>query len=401
MSPRTASKPPDAPGERLLSRTFVLLLLSHGGFCFGASVFLLLPKYLTVELGAGPAGIGLVMASFGIAGVLAIPWIGRAVDRSDGPDRRTLYLGGMVLMVAAAFGFVPVEGAGPHAVALRSLQGLSWMLEVNAGMAILADIVPAGRIAQALGLFGAVNIAVNAIAPALMEPLAAAIGFRYTFVIGGVAAVAGWTIALCVPPEGARPPTQAAGPADVSVLLRDPNLRLILVVMMVTGLASAAAFTFIAPFALERGLTVVSPFFVAFTCGALAVRLGSGRLVDRLGPRRVAFASVLLYGFAVAGLALLAPGRLAPLAFVFGVVQGVFFPSSMAMAVAATPREHRGKMLVLSNGGYSVGAAAVLLLGLAAGPLGYGRLFAILGGATLASSALLWRARAGAPAGKC
>jgi predicted MFS family arabinose efflux permease len=250
-------------------------------------------------------------------------------------------------------------------------------------------VVPRSRTAQALGLFGAANIFMNALAPALMEPLAAAAGYRYTFVVAGALAVAGWALAARLAPAPPRAPAPAGSP--LGPLLADARLRQFILVLFVTGLAASAAFTFIAPFALERGITAISPFFVAFTTGALVVRVGGGRLVDRLGPRRVALASVTLYGVVIAALAALAPGRLAPLALVFGLVQGAFFPSSMALAVAAASPPHRGKILVLANGAFSAGAAAVLPLGWVAAPIGYGRLFVILGATTFASALLLWR----------
>ncbi len=369
----------------LLTPAFVRLLGSHLAFCFSYSVFLLLPKYMA-QAGDSAFSIGLVMAASGLSGALAIPWLGPMLDSRP---RVYIFMAGHALMFIAALAFVPVTGSGP-ATALRALQGLAWAVEVNAGMAILSDLIPPARLGQAMGLFGAMNIFVSAAAPSLMEPLAARVSPRWTYVLSGIVAAVGLGLAARLPPSTtARSPLGTTPP--FFSLLRSRGPGTVALVIFVLGLANAATFTFIAPFALDRHIESISPFFVAFTVGALSVRFGAGRLVDRVGARRVALASATAYGLCTAAFALLTPQTLVPVAAIFGLLQGLFFPAVMALVVSISTPSQRGQTLVLANGAFSAGYAAVIPLGLLVRPLGYPGLFVVLGIASHLSAWLLLR----------
>src|SRR5262245_60221345 len=88
--PEDDDPPVRPPDGALLTPPFVRLLATQAAFGFSFSVFLLLPQVLAASFGSTPAAIGLVMAAFGAASVLAIPFVGRVVDRLG--HRRTLVL---------------------------------------------------------------------------------------------------------------------------------------------------------------------------------------------------------------------------------------------------------------------------------------------------------------------
>src|SRR5262245_24732653 len=68
----STSSPPEANGL-VFTAGFWLLLAVQTAFGLGFSTFLLLPKFLTVELTASAKEIGLVTAISSIAGVLMFP----------------------------------------------------------------------------------------------------------------------------------------------------------------------------------------------------------------------------------------------------------------------------------------------------------------------------------------
>jgi MFS family permease len=113
---------------------------------------------------------------------------------------------------------------------------------------------------------------------------------------------------------------------------------------------------------------VLSVYFAAY---ALALWPG-GRLVDRLGPRRVALAGLVLFAIGAAGGAV-APdiGVLLATRFVQGAAAGLVSPAALAGAVSGFPPERRGSALGIW--GASAGASNLV------GPLLGGVLTVVFG----------------------
>jgi MFS family permease len=372
-----------APTARLWNRPFVDLLVAEALFGFAYALFVMLPKLLTVGYGATAGQIGAVMASFGVASLVTIPLIAPLVRRLD--CRRTMVLG-TFLLGAAALGFILIDGAGVLAAVLRGVQGIAWSLTFAAGMSLVAEVAPPVRLGHGIGLYGAVALATSALGPAVAEPLAAHFGPRPLFLLSGAVALAG---ALYCRRLSTGPQAPSHAPA-VPMKSGAKRSRLVVIgVLAVGSLASAAVSTFVAPFALAHGIAAVRGFFVTYTLTALAVRIGGTRLVDRLGHRRTAFAGAAGYGLVVIALALAGPGHLVPLGAAFGLVHGIVFPALMALILAETAREERPRLLAFANGAINLGFAFLGGLGAAADHIGYAPVFLVTGLVTSATAFLL------------
>jgi MFS family permease len=157
--------------------------------------------------------------------------------------------------------------------------------------------------------------------------------------------------------------------------------------------AFGVMFSFHQPFALEVGIRHVRGFFLAYTAGALTVRLGLGRVADRVGRLPVAIAALAVYGVAVAGMRGLTLVKLWVFGGLFGVAHGFFFPAFNAMLLDMVRDDERGKAMTLSNGFFSVGSASVMGLGFAVERVGYPPVFGAAGGCAMAAAGLLivWR----------
>ncbi len=356
------------------------------GFSF--SVFLLLPKFMAVALHAGPLAIGVVSAMLGVGCVAAVPLLGTHLERRG--VRAPILIGNLMLAVGA-LGFAFVDSVGPLAALLRGLHGMSWTLVFNAGMTLTTMIAPPGRMAQAIGIYGSTNLISNALAPAVAEPLMNVVGYRPVFAGAAAVALVAWWLGLRlqVPPRepGPRQPVSLVG------LLRRPHVRALTIVVALSGVALGVMFTFHQPFALQLGMTHVSGFFIGYTAGALLVRIGGGRLVDRIGHRRAMVWSLVLYGAVTAAMSLLTPGRLAPLGFLFGLAHGTFFPASLALAVSGTEPVARGHVLALLNGALMGGMMLVPAVGAAAGAVGYPAIFLVSGAVVLSALLFIPRGR--------
>ena len=361
----------------------VLGAASVWGFAF--STFYLLPKYLAQELHAGPSEIGVAVGIFSGATVLATPFAGWVVDRFP---RRYAMVTGAVLMAVAAAGFLGVRRLGLLLDALRVLQGLSYALVVTAVGTLVADVVPRARLNQALGLSGASMLVMNAVAPAVAEPLAAAAGWPAVFALAALAAGAAAVVAA-----GVREPTwtrAAVATGGMRALFARRLTRHYGLVVALGGAAFGAVFTFEPAQALALGRTRVGGFFVAYACAAIVVRVVFGELPARLGSYRVARGALALYALAVLGLVFAGPQALEPLGALFGIAHGLFFPAINAIAVTAARAHERGRMVAVFTGAFAAGlAAGSTLLGYLATWGGYSAVFVLAAGGVAVALAIV------------
>lgn len=398
--PRLAMAPPLHPivaDQRLFTSAFVRVLGMQAAYGFSFSLFFLLPKYLAT-LGESPARIGFVMGGFGVACILTIPFLAPLVTRLG---RRGALMAATTLLAAAGLAFALLPNPGLMAIPLRAAEGVTWTIMFSTAVALTADIAPPDRLAQAIGLAGAASLIMNAVAPAIGEPLADAFGFRWVFFLAALAALAAALLArrLLIPTTTSpgrshsgpvRATTEGHGPASVSA--GDELLvgrMAIYVVFALSGLAFSVLFTFLGPFALSQGMKAIRSFFVAYTTAALAVRVVGGRLADRLGHRLIAATALFLYGCVVASTGLLAPHHLVVLGLGFGLAHGALYPALMALLINLAPSARRPRILGLANGAMSIGISSVFPAGLLVARAGYPATFAVAGGLVALASLLL------------
>src|SRR5262245_30503230 len=169
-------------------------------FGYASSMVVLLPKYLSTQLHATASDIGHVVAVTGLSAVLAIPFVGAAIDRFG---RKPLVILGCVLTAIYAFGWLGVRELGWIMYALQALGGIAFMVAFNAAGTLVTDKAPPERLGQAIGIFGASNMVMSAVAPGVGELLAAAVGWHATFALSGVVAL--FALALAQRLEETRP----------------------------------------------------------------------------------------------------------------------------------------------------------------------------------------------------
>lgn len=110
--------------------------------------------------------------------------------------------------------------------------------------------------------------------------------------------------------------------------------------------------------------------------------LVSGPIADRVGPRKVIFAGILIWSISTIGSAL-SPSFPVLLFFraLVGVGEGAYGPSANSLLCAAAPPEKRGHALSIYNIGMALGGACGLILGVKLEPLiGWRGVFWVAGG---------------------
>jgi MFS family permease len=363
---------------RWISRPFVRLLATNMAFGFSISCFYLLPKHLTVTYAATPGTIGAVMGIFGLTCVLIVPWLGPAVNALG--LARTICLS-QILMAACSFAFALLDGFGPAMLFLRTLQGLATAGVSTAAVAMVCELAPADKLGQAMGLAGAASLIMNAIAPAVAEPIGSRFGFGWVFALSGVAALLGFSFARKLPAHARK----LGATSRIAVPRRT---RPILLALAISGAGFYVVMAFLAPLAMSRGVPAVSGFFAAYTLAALTIRVLGHAWTDRLGLRRTATVAMLSYGAAITAIAGVGPRSLVYLGLVFGLAHGALFPALMALLFCDADPAERAKLAAFANGVMNLGMLTVLGFGQLANHFGLVSVF-LTTGTLVAASAFL------------
>jgi MFS family permease len=395
--------PSQAEHSPVWTKAFVTVVTTQMAFGYASSAFVLLPKYLSTELHATASDIGHVMAVTGLAAVLAIPFVGAAIDRFG---RKPLVILGCVLTAVYSFGWLGVHELGWFMYALQMLGGVAFMIAFNAAGTLVADQAPAERLGQAIGIFGASNMVMSAVAPGVGEILAAGVGWRAMFGLSGVVALFALALAQRIeetsprhsPSWRARERARAKGGEDDG----EANVHLDSIPPMPGGLGLAATFallrrqlphslamatcgaaygavsTFYQPHVIAQGAVHVAGFFIGFTVAAVGVRLLFGTLPDRLGRRRVAIGSYVGFASTVLLMTQLTPDTLFLFGFLFGCAHGVFYPALSALSVEQAGPSERGRAMTLVMGSFRLGnVASALAMGWVAEAYGYPIVFVL------------------------
>lgn len=332
-------------GPALIDPRLLAMQLAYG---LSWSTFLLLPKFLTLKLSASPAEVGMVNAVPSFTAALLVPLLAAHIDRVG---RRLPILLGTAATTCYALGFLAVTHVGPWLFFLQLLQGVSFSMQFNGASALVADLAPRERMAQAIGIFGAANVVTNAIAPSIAEPLATHGGWHLAFMLSAGAGAVSCLLALSVPGAAARP-AETTAPRAAGAPLR--QLRYV-VAMGACGIGLGCSFTFYQPFAISLGMVDVGSFFIGYAGIVVFVRLALGGFIDRVGRGRIACVSLVWYALTVAGLTQLAPGTLMAFGASLGIAHGLLFPSLLALAVEHGDPAQRGRIVTYVNGGFQVG----------------------------------------------
>jgi len=370
----------------LLTPAFVSLLTAQACFGYAFSSFLLLPKFLDSQLAVGPFEIGLVSAVYGGVVVLCVPAMGVWVDRHG---RRDFLTFGGLLMAASSFAYLWVDQVGPLLYGLRAIQAVAFAMAFAAGAALAVDLAPAGRLSQAIGVFGLTFLSMNAVAPAAVEAISVREGWPVAFAVAAVGALLCAILSRRIPDT--RPDPAATGPSQsLWRVARRPRLARLMTIIVLVGVAMSALFIFLQPYARQLGIQNLKSFFVAYALCAVFVRSVLGSLADRVGLHRVSIGALALYVVVVTSAVALKPGWLAVFGAGLGIAHGFAFPSLNAIAVDGVAENERGKVMALFQAAFNVGFAGFsVVLGMLAEQQGYRPVFGVGGLCALTALVIL------------
>ncbi|WP_121188644.1 MFS transporter [Nocardiopsis sp. Huas11] len=318
------------------------MALSGPGQTAGISVFV---DHMITDLDVGRSAVSLAYMVGTLGGALALPWIGRAVDRFG--VRRVL------AFVAAGFGAFLVGLACVQEVVGLTVGFVGARALGQGGMTLIATTAVAISVTRnrgaLLGITSSVGAAGISLFPLLAERLIALVGWRYTFAAEAalvwivVVPIVVWGLRGVVRVEtagegsgadGSTPPPAPQWP--LRAIARTSVFWAMAAAVACSGLVSTAVFFHQISVLGEQGLTATQAAanFLPQTVAGLGAALLFGAAADRYSPKLLLSAAMAMHALALVLLPLVGPG---PSALAYGIALGSAASGARAVESAALP----------------------------------------------------------------
>lgn len=321
---------------RLLTRPFVLVTASALVFFVYIGMLIpVVPLFIEGPLGLGEFGIGVTIAVFAGAAIVARPFLGRIADRFG---RRVLLVGG-----ASVAGLTGIAASQVtefwQLLVLRSVMGIGEAAVFVGAATLIADLSPRDRRAEGASYFSVAVFGGIGVGPIIGEFVLDDTQFERAFVVAGCFALAAAVVAVFAPARVAP-----LDPVDDTIASAAPSSgrRKIMhpaAIMPGVVLASAvAAFStfgaFIPEYSREVGLATSGGLFAAYSVTSVLVRIFGATLPERLGPRRAVTIALGMLGIGLSILAIVPTVAALWVASVFvGIGMAFNYPSLLALTV--------------------------------------------------------------------
>lgn len=300
-----------------------------------------LPNYLE-SLGGGEH-IGLIIGLFTLTAGISRPFSGKLTDTVGRIP--VMIFGALVCFI---MGFLyPLTHTVLALLGIRLLHGFSTGFTPTGTSAYVADVVPAAKRGEAMGLIGLSSSLGMACGPAIGSTLANQLSINATFYASSAAAILSVLIL-----SGMRETLQNRQRFKLSLLrlrqkeLFEPAVIAPCIVLLFTTFSYGAVLTLTPEVSDSLGLENRGIFFMFFTGASVAVRFFGGKASDRYGRVPVIKAgatvlvlSMLCIGFAQNVFMFLLGGIL------FGLSSGVSSPTIFAWTIDLSHEKHRGRGL--------------------------------------------------------
>ena len=368
LTPAATTRP------RLVTGPLLRLLVADTGGLTGFYLLLsVVPLYAT-STGVGGVGAGLATGALMISTVAAECVTAALVARFG---YRAVLATGLLLLGLPAFA-LPLAHGLAALLAISLLRGLGLGILFVVCAALGAELVPADRRGEGVGMLGAIAGMPAIVAMPLGLWLAGSVGFTAVFVAGGVVALLGLVAVPGLPGRRA-----AGGGADealgLTAGLRHPGLVRPAIVFAATATAAGIVATFL-PAAVGPGAgALAGAGLLTQSAAGTVARWWAGRLGDRHGAARLLAPGAILT--AAGMLTLLLVGS--PVAVLVGMVLfgagfGVVQTASMAVMLDRVSATGFGTVSALWSIAYDAGfGAGAIGFGFLAGWTGYPVGFAV------------------------
>ena len=320
----------------LLTKPFVIVTVTALVFFIYIGMLVpIVPLFIEGPLGSGEFGIGLTIAVFAAAAIVARPLLGQLADRHG---RRVLLVGGAVLAGLAGIATSQVTEFW-QLLLTRSIMGIGEAAVFVGSATLIADLSPRDRRAEGASYFSVAVFGGIGIGPIFGEFLLDDTQFERAFVVAGLFALLAAVVALFAPARVVSPDAvdeTIASAASESGRRRIMHPAAVMPgVVLASGVAAFSTFgAFIPEYSREVGLATSGGLFAAYSLTSVLVRIFGATLPERLGPRRAVTIALGTLGIGLSILAIVPTiaGLWAASVFV-GIGMAFNYPSLLALTV--------------------------------------------------------------------
>ena len=317
-------------------------LLCAGSFFFFGSFNMVVPELPSIITRLGGAEYkGLIISLFTLTAMLSRPFSGRLADTIGRVP--VMILGSLVCIICSVW--YPFTATVNGFLLLRFFHGFSTGFSPTGFTAYVADIVPAGRRGEAMGLLSTFGTMGMAGSPALGGWLQSEWSIDVTFYAS--AAFAAISILIFLSVKETLQDRQRFRPSHLVVTWKDlyePRVLVPCVVMVMTSFSFGVMLTVVPDLSDELGLANRGVVFMVFTLSSVAIRIFAGRLSDRFGrPAILKFStSLIAVAMVVTGLAE-TEWRLYAGGILYGLANGINSPTLFAWATDLGSENAKGR----------------------------------------------------------
>ena len=317
-------------------------LLTISSFLFFSSFTMImaeLPAYLT-RLG-GEEYLGLIVALFTLTAGLSRPFSGKLTDKWG---RIPVMIIGTVASAIAGL-LYPALATVWGFLFVRFLHGFSTGFKPTGTSSYIADIVPANKRGEALGVSSFFATIGMASGPAIGSTIYLEYGMNALFYTSSCVALGSILILI-----GMKETLQPKGRFKWSLLkinrsdIYEPSVIQPSIIMLLTTISFGTVITLSPNFSAFHGIENKGIFYTYFTGSSLLVRILGGKISDKFGRKSVLyfstgflFVSMVMIGFSQSVTQFYVG------AFVFGLGNGLNSPALFAWAIDVTPEKTRGR----------------------------------------------------------
>jgi MFS family permease len=341
---------------------------------------------IIVELGGDTVDVGLVMGSIGVTSLGSLPFVAPLIDRYG---RKKFVTAGVLLMGLTNGGYLLFDAYSPLMIVVRLIQGLAFAACFNGCATAVVDLLPADRRVQGIGLFGVSGSLAVAVGPYIGETVLNGWGRTAYFVLLMVFGVMGFLTSLFLREPGLGLDRKAKSRGFFPTAAHDGHWAT-MTMAVIFGSAFAAMINFFPLHATNLGFRA-GVFFVSYGLSLVLVRVLFGHLTDSFNRERVIFGCLMGFGILLACTSRIdSAGQTAFLGALFGLVQGLSYPTMMAHMIDRSSQQNRAVVVGLFTGSFGVGInVSVLAWGFIADMEGLAFMF-LAGGVFMCAAAVLF-----------
>jgi MFS family permease len=261
----------------------VLMLVIIVGISFlGLGLVMPLRALYGRQIGASSTEIGLMTASFLLAGFLASPPVGWLADRFG--YKNVLWIG-LSLHALLMLAYIPVQDP-VLLIGLRALEGIASVSVLPPTRAMMNSIAPRTRQGEALSLLSSAQTTGILIGPAVGAILASQTGYILSFVIASIPLVLAALVTLVLlPTQGKQENTSSESRRMLFAGLFTRPLIMVYTFQIVLMTTNGVVMAIWSLFMLDRGasLPLIGLSFTTFALPIIFIAPLAGRISDRYG----------------------------------------------------------------------------------------------------------------------